>query len=63
MLFRGQFTICLDRARKGVSYKYLVVNNREVYWEGLPEFPPIQSYGIVNRFLKIPKPYLKPGGK
>ena len=63
MLFSGQFTISLDRARKGTFYKYVVVKKGDVYWEDLPEFLPRQYYGIVNRSLKIPEKYLKPGGK
>lgn len=63
MLFRGQFTISLDRARRDTFYKYVVVKKGDVYWEYLPEFPPKQFYGIVDRSLKIPEEYLKPGGK
>lgn len=63
MLFRGQFTITLDRARKGTRYKYVVVKKGEVYWEDLLEFPAVQYNGIVDRSLKIPEKYLKPGGK
>lgn len=64
MLFRGQFTISLDRARRGTFYKYVVVKKGEPHYEYLPEFPPMLSYsGIVNRSLKIPEKYLKPGGK
>ena len=63
MLFRGQFTISLDRAREGTFYKYVVVRKGEVYYEELPEFPPVEYYRIVNRSLRIPEKYLKPGGK
>lgn len=63
MLFRGEFTINLDRARKGTFYKYLVVKKGTIYWEELPEFPPRDYYGIVNRVLKIPEKCLEPGGE
>ncbi|XP_020630843.1 E3 ubiquitin-protein ligase rnf213-alpha-like isoform X2 [Orbicella faveolata] len=60
--FRGQFTISLDRARQGTLYKYVVVKEGNVHWEQLPEFPPeCDSDSIVNRFLKIPDKYVKPG--
>lgn len=63
MLFRGQLTISLERARKGTFYKYVVVKKGKVHWEQLPEFPPKYYGGIVNRFLKIPDKYMKQGGK
>ena len=64
MLFRGQFTITLDRARCGTAYKYLVINKEEIYYEELPEFPPKYGYSsIVNRSLKIPEDRIEPGGK
>jgi len=63
-LFRGQFTISLDRARKGTYYKYVVVKKGKVHWEQLPEFPPTYGYSsIVNRFLKIPDKHIEQGGK
>ena len=64
MLFRGQFTISLDRARKGTFYKYVVVKKGTVHWEQLPEFPP--KWGdesIVDRVLKIPDRHIEQGGK
>ncbi len=63
VLFRGQFTISLDRARKGTFYKYVVVKKGKVHWEELPEFPPINYYAIVNRVLKIPENHIEPGGE
>lgn len=63
VLFRGQFKISLDRARKGTSYKYVVVKKGKVHWEVLPEFPPVQYYGIVSRYLKIPDKHIEPGGE
>lgn len=64
MLFRGQFTISLDLARKGTFYKYVVVKEGKVHWEQLPEFPPkCDNNSIVNRFLTIPDKYIEPGGK
>ena len=64
MLFRGQFTISLDRARKGTYYKYVVVKKGKIHWEYLPEFPPLQYYGsIVDRYLKIPDKHTEPGGE
>jgi len=42
----------------------VVVKEGNVHWEQLPEFPPeCDSDSIVNRFLKIPDKYVKPGGK
>ena len=39
-----------------------MIEKGNVHYEYLAEFPP--SYGgIVNRFLRIPEEYLKPGGK
>ena len=63
MRFSGQFTLSVDCARQGTSYKYVVVKKGNVHWEGLLEFPSRFPGGIVNRFLSIPKKYLKPGGK
>ena len=64
ILFRGQFTITLDRARWGTAYKYLVVKDGKPHYEELPEFPPKYGYGsIVNRSLKIPQDHIEPGGK
>ena len=63
-LFRGRFTITLDRARWGTAYKYLVVKKGKPYYEELPEFPAKYGYySIVNRSLKIPDKHVKPGGK
>ena len=62
MLFRGQFTITLDRAREGTYYKYLVVKKGVVHYEELPEFPADQS-AYVNRVLKIPDKHIISGGK
>lgn len=61
MLFRGQFTVSLDRACTGTCYKYVVVKKGSVYWEDLAEFP--TYYSIVNRALRIPKKDIQPGGK
>ena len=63
MLFRGQFTLSLERARRGTFYKYVVVKKGSPHWEELPEFPPRDYYGIVNRVLKIPQEHLEPGGE
>lgn len=61
MLYRGEVTLSLGRACKGTFYKYLVVRKEKEYWEDLSEF----SYygGYVNRGLKIPRDYIKAGGK
>lgn len=61
--FSGQFTLTVDCARKGTSYKYVLVKKGAVYWELLPEFPSRYNGGVVKRFLSIPEKYLKPGGK
>ncbi|KAL9988396.1 hypothetical protein ACROYT_G002834 [Oculina patagonica] len=61
LLYRGQFTISLDRARKGTFYKYVVVKKGAVYWEELPEFPPHHYSTIVDRALKIPDDHIEPG--
>ena len=64
ILFRGQFTITLKRARWGTAYKYLVVKKGKVHYEELPEFPAKYGYNsIVNRVLKIPDKHIEPGGK
>ena len=63
MRFSGQFTLTVDCARQGTSYKYVLVKKGAVHWELLPEFPPRHDKAIVNRFLSIPPEYLKPGGK
>ena len=63
MRFCGQFTLSVDCARQGTSYKYVVVKKGNVHWEGLPEFPSRYPGAIVNRFLSIPKKYLNAGGK
>ena len=62
-LFRGQFTISLERARTGTFYKYVVVKKGKVLWEQLPEFPPKYYGGIVNRSLRIPDKHIEQGGK
>ena len=63
MLFRGQFTISLDRARRGTFYKYVVVKTGKVYWEDLADVIPTYYTSIVNRALKIPENHIVPGGK
>ena len=63
MRFSGQFTLTVDCARQGTTYKYVVVKKGAVHWELLPEFPPRYYGAIVDRFLSIPKKYLKAGGK
>lgn len=63
MRFSGQVTLTVDCARKGTSYKYVVVKKGATHWECLLEFPPKYVGGIVDRFLSIPEEYLKPGGK
>lgn len=63
-LFRGQFTLSLDRARRGTFYKYVVVKKGNVHWEQLPEFLPRYGHdSVVNRSLKIPDNRIEPGGK
>ena len=62
-LFRGQFTISLDRAHRGTFYKYVVVKKGMVHWEQLLEFPPKCYNGIVNRSLRIPDKHIEQGGK
>lgn len=62
ILFRGQFTISPDLARRGTFYKYLVVKKGNLHYEELPEFPSMYR-GYVNRFLKIPERHVEPGGK
>ena len=61
MLYRGQVTLSVDRARRGTNYKYLVVKNGKITWEDLSEYGYFR--GIVNRVLKIPEQYIRPGGK
>ena len=63
MRFSGQFTLSLDCARQGTSYKYVVVKKGAVHWEYLLEFPSRHYGAIVNRFLSIPEKHLQPGGK
>lgn len=63
VLYRGQVTLSVDLARKGTRYKYVVVKNGTIYWEDLGQFASSYFHGIVNRVLKIPKKYTKPGGK
>lgn len=61
VLYRGQLSLSLDRARRGILYKYLVVKKGKSHWEDLSDF--VTLFGIVNRALKIPERYIKPGGK
>lgn len=61
-LFRGQFTISRDLARRGTFYKYLLVKKGKLHYEELPEFPSLYR-GYVNRLLKIPERHNEPGGK
>lgn len=61
VLYRGQLAISLDRARKGILYKYLLVKKGKSYWEDLSDFSTF--FGNVNRALKIPERAIKPGGK
>ncbi len=62
LLYRGQFTISLKRARWGTAYKYLVVKKGKTYYEELTEFPS-RIGGTVHRSLKIPEQHIVPGGK
>ena len=41
----------------------MVVKEEKPYYEYLTEFEPKVRNGIVDRFLRIPDKYLKPGGK
>ena len=61
VLYRGEITISLSRARKGTFYKYLVVKKEKEYWEDLSEFSLYGGY--VNRGLKIQRDSIKAGGK
>ncbi|XP_068759451.1 E3 ubiquitin-protein ligase rnf213-alpha-like isoform X4 [Montipora capricornis] len=61
VLYRGQVTLSVDRARRRTKYKYLVVKKGTICWENLPQFVSYYFGGIVNRVLKIPEPYVKPG--
>ena len=63
MRFKGQFTLSITFAQKGTFYKYAVIKKGNVHYEYLTEFLPKYPGGIVDRFLRIPKKYLKPGGK
>lgn len=64
LLFRGQFTLSLSRARRGTSYKYLVVKKGSPNYEDLSEFSTAYLRdSIVNRVLKIPEKHIKAGGK
>lgn len=63
MHFSGQFTLSMDRARRGTDYKYVILKKGTIHWEYLAEFPPKYRGGIVNRFLSVPDKCLKPGGK
>ena len=62
LLYEGTLTLTIDRARSGVSYKYVLVHKGKAEYEALPEFPSL-SCGDVNRFLRIPDKYLKANGK
>ena len=63
MHFSGQCTLTLDRATRGTCYKYVVLKKGDVHWEELVEFPSHYYGMITDRFLKIPKKHLKPGGE
>ena len=63
MRFKGQFTLSIRFAQKGTFYKYAVIKKGDIHYEYLAEFLPRYRGGIVNRFLRIPEKYLKPGGK
>ncbi|XP_022801884.1 E3 ubiquitin-protein ligase rnf213-alpha-like, partial [Stylophora pistillata] len=61
-LFRGKFILDLDRARKDIFYKYLVVKKGVLHWEELPEAPSsFLSEGIFNRAIRIPENGIKAG--
>ncbi|XP_022796393.1 E3 ubiquitin-protein ligase rnf213-alpha-like isoform X3 [Stylophora pistillata] len=59
--FQGQFTLTIDRARKGTKYKYVIIKKKDVLWEELIEFQPSNGGVIVDRFLYVPDKYLKRG--
>ncbi|XP_022806308.1 E3 ubiquitin-protein ligase rnf213-alpha-like [Stylophora pistillata] len=59
--FKGQFALSINLAKKGTFYKYAVVKKGDVHYEYLTEFEPRYRGAIVNRFLRIPEKYLKPG--
>lgn len=63
MVYRGQVTLRVDRARKGTNYKYLVVKKGKITYEDLSEYTLSYFRGIVNRVLKIPEECIRPGGK
>ena len=63
MLYRGQVTLSVDRARRFTTYKYLVVKKGTLFWEDLPQLASFYFNGVVNRVLKIPEKYVSPGGK
>ena len=63
MSFSGQFTLSIDRAKRGTYYKYVVIKKGDDHWEYLTEFPPRNKGEIIDRFLSIPDKYLKPGGE
>lgn len=63
MHFSGQCTLTMAQAWRGIEYKYMIVKKGDVYWEYLAEFPPTARGAIVNRILKIPENFIKPGGK
>ena len=62
LLYEGRLILTVSRARRGVSYKYVLVHKGRAEYEALPEFPSLY-YGDVNRFLRIPDKYLKANGK
>lgn len=63
MHFSGQCTLTLDRAKRGTSYKYVIIKKGEVHWEELVEFQSRYNGVITDRFLYIPEKHLKSGGK
>ena len=40
-----------------------MIKKGDIHYEYLVEFQPRYHVGIVDRFLRIPENYLKPGGK
>ena len=63
LLYEGSITLTVERARSGVSYKYVLVRKGKVLYETLPEFTPRSYGGIINRFLRIPEQCRKANGK
>ena len=63
MCFEGRFTLSISLAKEGTFYKYAVIKKGDVHYEYLTEFQPRYRGGIVDRFLRIPEKYVKPGGK